>query len=223
MKKLITCFLILFGLSGCKMDFVGDLYISDLISVARSGEEIYSPMEMSFQVSSCNEDLTSINNKIGSYFKDYKVIGCGTKDDFMSYISAKISVPITNDLKNFNSQNKDLIGFWSKFSEDGKFTDVYLIVNRKKLDNLNDYVEKQTFQRMSLAEGKLRVNVSNDMNKLTIKVYPSVVDGNPLVQVTDFELDKREKITIDSSNVSAMHLQKNGWSPIFFIKNLSLQ
>ena len=56
MKKTIICFLILFGLSSCKLDFVGDVYTSDLISIAEKGGSINLPMEIKFQVTSCGED-----------------------------------------------------------------------------------------------------------------------------------------------------------------------
>ena len=219
MKKTIICFLILFGLSSCKIDFVGDVYTSDLISIAEKGGSINLPMEISFQVSSCDEDQTSLNKKIGSYFINYKQIDCGTGDDFMSYIKSKISVPITNNKQEFETQNKSLIGYLSTLNEETKKTEVHLVVNLQKLGSLSDYVESETFQKLSLADGKFKINVNNDMDKLKIKVHPSIVDGIPLVYPTSFDLDKREKITIENSNVSSMHLEIKGWTPLFYFNN----
>ena len=86
--KLYFIIFILLCLSGCKIDFVGDIYTSDLISIAEKGGSINLPMEISFQVTSCDDDNSSLNKKIGSYFVDYKQIDCGTGDDFMSYIKS---------------------------------------------------------------------------------------------------------------------------------------
>ena len=157
MKKTIICFLILFGLSSCKLDFVGDVYTSDLISIAEKGGSINLPMEIRFQVSSCDDDQTSLNKKIGSYFIDYKQVDCGTGDDFMSYIKSKISVPITNNKQEFETQNKSLIGYLSTLNEETKKTEVYLVVNLQKLGSLSDYVESETFQKLSLVDGKFKI------------------------------------------------------------------
>ena len=214
--KFYLIFFIFFFLNGCKIDFVGDIYTSDLISIAEKGGSINLPMEISFQVSSCDEDNTSLNKKIGSYFIDYKQIGCGTGDDFMSYIRSKVSVPITNNQNEFETQNKSLIGYVSTLNEEEKKTEVYLVVNLQKLENLSDYVENETFQKLSLADGKFKINLNNDIDKLKVAVYPSIVDGFPLVFPTFFDLDKREKITIENSNVSSMHLEIKGWTPLFY-------
>ena len=37
-----------------------------------------------------------------TFFQDYKQISCGTGDDFMDYITSKVSVPIYNNLEEFN-------------------------------------------------------------------------------------------------------------------------
>ena len=91
-------------LSGCKIDFNGDLFTADLIEVAKTGKSVNLPMEIRFQVSSCDEDLTAFSNKISTFFIDYKQIECGTGDDFMSYITSNISVPVVNNKKEFEDQ-----------------------------------------------------------------------------------------------------------------------
>ncbi len=205
-------------LSGCKIDFVGELYTSDLINVAKTGESINLPMEISFQVSSCDEDLTSLNEKIGSYFINYQQINCGTRDDFMSYITAKINVPVVNNKQKFEDQNKSLIGYWTGIFEDREKPDVFLIMNLQKLDSLSDYIYNETFQKLSLEEGKFKINLNNDIENLKIRVYPSIVDGSPLVFENLFELSQREKISIESSNITSMHLQEKGWAPLFYFE-----
>jgi len=94
-----------------------------------------------------------------------------------------------------------------------------MVINLEKLGSLNDYIENETFQKLSLDEGQFKININNDIENLKIQVYPSIVDGVPLVFVTSFELGKREKITIESSNVSAMHLEVNDGLHYFILKN----
>ena len=217
-KLYLIIFIFLF-LSSCKIDFVGDIYTSDLISIAEKGGSINLPMEISFQVTSCDDDNSSLNKKIGSYFVDYKQIDCGTGDDFMSYIKSKVSVPITNNQKEFETQNKSLVGYVSTLNEEEKKTEVYLVVNLQKLENLSDYVENETFQKLSLVDSKFKINLNNDIDNLKVAIYPSIVDGVPIVYPTFFDLNKREKITIENSNVSSMHLEIEGWTPLFYFNN----
>ena len=205
-------------LSGCKIDFNGDLFTADLIEVAKTGKSVNLPMEIRFQVSSCDEDLTAFSNKISTFFIDYKQIECGTGDDFMSYITSNISVPVVNNKKEFEDQNKSLIGYWSGIFENRNKPDVFLIMNLDKLSSLSDFVEKETFQKLSLEEGKFEINLINDIDDAKISIYSSRVDGQPIVFETTFELKKRDKITIESSNITSGHLEKYGWAPLFYFE-----
>ncbi len=218
MKRLFISLLLTILLTGCKIDFNGDLFTSDLIEVAKSGNSVNLPMQIKFQVSSCDQNLTEFSNKISSFFIDYKQIECGTGDDFMSYITSKINVPIVNNKKEFEDQNKSLIGYWSGIFENRDKPDVFLIMNLNKLSSLSDFVEKETFQKLSLQEGKFEINLSNDIEDTKIRIYSSRVDGEPIVFESTFELKKREKITIESSNITADHLEKYGWAPLFYFE-----
>ena len=87
-----------------------------------------------------------------------------------------------------------------------------------RLSSLSDFVEKETFQKLSLQEGKFEINLSNDIEDTKIRIYSSRVDGEPIVFESTFELKKREKITIESSNITADHLEKYGWAPLFYFE-----
>ena len=213
--KLIVILPILVFISACKIDFNGDLYTSDLIDVAENGSEFTLPMEINFQVSSCDEDLTSMHNTLSGYFIDYNFLKCGTGDDFMSYVTSRVQVPLTNDQDSFNKTNNSLVGYLSTKYDDDPNIYVYLILNTGLFSNLSDYVESETFSPLSLEESKFIVNLNNDLNEANINVYPSYVDSKPIVWATNYQLGKREKITISNSNVSSAHLQSNSWTPIF--------
>ena len=75
-----------------------------------------------------------------------------------------------------------------------------------------------TFQKLSLEEGKFEINLINDIDDAKISVYSSRVDGQPIVFETTFELKKRDKITIESSNITSGHLEKYGWAPLFYFE-----
>ena len=50
------------------MDFYGDLYTSDLIDVAENSNEFALPMEVRFQVTDCEDDLTGVHNTLTKLF-----------------------------------------------------------------------------------------------------------------------------------------------------------
>ncbi len=216
--NLLVLTLLCLTLTSCKIDFEGDLYTSDLLTIAVEGGSVNLPMEVKFQISSCDEDLTSLNNKISTYFQDYKQISCGTGDDFMDYITSKVSVPIYNNLEEFNSENKSLIGYQSTIWEGQTKPYVYIILNLNKFEGLSDYIQNETFQELSLDDGILKVNINNDIDTLKLSIFPSFVDGEPIVFRTTYDLEERQNLLIESSNISAMHLQKVGWAPLFIFE-----
>ena len=217
MIKKFRIVLLLFPLiiSACKMDFYGDLYTSDLIDVAENSNEFALPMEVRFQVTDCEDDLTGVHNTLTNYFLDYKFLNCDYGDDFMSYVTSRVQVPLTSDQNNFNESNESLVGYLSLKYDDNPNIYVYLILNKDLFSSLSDYVENDTFTPLSLEDGKFIVNLNNDMDEANIKIYPSYVDSSPIVWTTDYKLGKREKISISNSNVSSAHLQENSWTPIF--------
>ena len=101
LKNLLLIFLFLF-FAACRIDFVGDLYTSDLkdSAITKSDKIFNLPMEISFQVVAC-EDLDQVNRVISTYFLDYKNVGCSIGDDFMSYTVAQVSVPVVNSYEIF--------------------------------------------------------------------------------------------------------------------------
>ena len=216
--NLLICTLSCLVLTSCKIDFEGDLYTSDLLTIAEEGGSINLPMEIKFQVSSCDEDLTNLNNKISTYFQDYKQISCGTGEDFMDYITSKVSVPIYNNLEDFNSENKSLIGYQSTIWEGQTKPYVYIILNLNKFEGLSDFIQNETFQELSLDEGILKVNINNDIETQKLSIFPSFVDGEPIVFRTTYDLEKRQSLLVESSNISAMHLQEIGWAPLFIFE-----
>ena len=95
---------------------------------------------------------------------------------------------------------------------------VYIVLNLDMFESLSDYIQNETFQELSLDDGILKVNINNDIETLQLSIFPSFVDGEPIVFRTTYDLEKRQNLIIQSSNISAMHLQEIGWSPIFIFE-----
>lgn len=215
--KILLLLLIITSLSACKMDFNGDLYTSDLIKVSKEGGTLNLPMEIKFQVTSCTENLSDLNQTLKSYFLEYNFINCKTSEDFTDYVTSKVKVPLTNNQDSFNKSNQSLIGYLSKRFEDDRRINVYLILNKSLFNNLSSYIENKTFQDLSFEESKFQLNLNNDLDKINVAVYPSYVDSKPIVWKSYYDLEKREIISIVSSNVHAAHLELNSWTPILYL------
>ena len=210
--KIFSLFLLITVISGCKIDFEGDVYTSDLIGVLESQTSIDIPMHVSFQVSACDEDLDDLHMTLNNYFIDYQFMTCETGNDFMTYATSKVKVPVTSSGDHFDSTNS-LVGYLVQEFDDGIY--VFMTLNNAQFDSLNNYVENETFQSLSLEESKFHIKIYNDMDYASINIFPSFVDGIPIIYETNYEMSKRETLNVVSSQVGAAHLEYNGWSPIF--------
>ena len=57
------------------------------------------------------------------------------------------------------------------------------------------------------------------MNSATIEVPPSFVNNEPIVFATEYNMERRELLIIQSSDVNASFLENNLWTPLFLLKN----
>ena len=119
----------------------------------------------------------------------------------------------------FNNSNDSLIGFVSYLSEDKKLVYVDAVTSAELFESLKNYVYNETFQELSLADSNLVIRLNNDLNKATIEVPPSFVNNEPIVFSTEYILERRELLIIQSSNVNSSFLENNLWTPLFILKN----
>ncbi len=217
-RNLLTILLFIIFV-GCRIDFVGDLYTSDLqdLAITKSDKSLNLPMEISFQVAAC-EDLDEVNRIISTYFIEYKNIGCSMGDDFMSYTVAQVSVPVVNNYEIFQALDNSLIGFVSYLSEDD--LDIYIdaVINSNSYASLQNYVYNETFTELSLSESNLSIKLNNDLDFATIVVPPSFVDSEPIVFSESYDMDRRDMIIVKVSNVNTLYLEENMWTPLFSMK-----
>jgi len=220
MKKTSILIGLILILTGCKIDFTGDLYTSDLIDLANTTEnkQFNLPMEVAYQVSDCESDESS--RMISTYFIEFKNTGCEIGEDFMSYATAQVSVPVVNNYDIFNNANDSLIGFVSYLSEDKTLVYVDAVTSAELFESLKNYVYNETFQELSLADSNLVIRLNNDLNKATIEVPPSFVNNEPIVFSTEYIMERRDLLIIQSSDVNSSFLENNLWTPLFMLKNI---
>ena len=219
-KKSFTLITLILILGGCKIDFTGDLYTSDLIDLANTTEnkQFNLPMEVAYQVSDCESDESS--RMISTYFIEFKNTGCEIGEDFMSYATAQVSVPVVNNYDIFNNANDSLIGFVSYLSEDKTLVYVDAVTSAELFESLKNYVYNETFQELSLADSNLVIRLNNDLNKAIIEIPPSFVNNEPIVFSTEYIMERRDLLIIQSSDVNSSFLENNLWTPLFMLKNI---
>tara|TARA_B100000029_G_scaffold508698_1_gene596216 strand:- start:529 stop:1209 length:681 start_codon:yes stop_codon:yes gene_type:complete len=217
-KFLIVIILITF-LSGCKIDFTGDLYTSDLIDLANTEEskQFNLPMEVAYQVSDCETDEAS--RMISTYFFEFKNTGCAVGEDFMSYATAQVTVPVVNNYDIFNNANNSLIGFVAYLSKDKNWVYVDATISADLYESLKNYVYNETFQELSLTDSNLVIRLNNDLNSAVIEVPPSFVNNEPIVFSTEYTMERRDLLIIQASNVNSSFLENNLWTPLFLLNN----
>ena len=79
---------------------------------------------------------------------------------------------------------------------------------------------KITFQELSLTESNLSIRLNNDLDSAVIEVQTSFVNNEPVVFLTEYVLERRELMIIQSSNVNTAFLEKNLWTPLFQVLNI---
>ena len=141
------------------------------------------------------------------------------REDFMSYTTAQVSVPVVNDYDVFNNSSDSLIGFVFLSVEDKTLVYVDAVTNSELFESLKNYVYNKNIKELSLADSNLIIRLNNDMNSATIEVPPSFVNNEPIVFSTEYNMERRELLIIQSSDVNASFLENNLWTPLFVLKN----
>ena len=108
----------------------------------------------------------------------------------------------------------------SYLSEDKTLVYVDAVTSAELFESLKNYVYNETFQELSLADSNLVIRLNNDLNKATIEVPPSFVNNEPIVFSTEYIMERRELLIIQSSDVNSSFLENNLWTPLFMLKNI---
>ena len=71
-----------------------------------------------------------------------------------------------------------------------------------------------------MTESNLSIRLNNDLDSAVIEVQTSFVNNEPVVFLTEYVLERRELMIIQSSNVNTAFLEKNLWTPLFQVINI---
>lgn len=227
LKKIRQLFLIistLFLLNACSIDMDGDLYIGDIIDIADNGQQLFSPMDISFQMSSedsCEQDKNKISNILNKYFSNFNAKECYSKD-FSSYLKTGIDIPIILDTDQDGrvlNSNNDLVSITVIRREDNSsIIDVYLSLNKMMFNALNNELNEVFYQTITLDEVKIKLSINNDgKNTESVSFVSAFINGDPVVAYSTFDIKRRQKIDYLGSNVTSSFFDKYGYTLIMSV------
>ena len=75
------------------------------------------------------------------------------------------------------------------------------------------------FHAMRAAQ-ELSYDVLRSIKSQEIEVPPSFVNNEPIVFSTEYIMERRELLIIQSSDVNSSFLENNLWTPLFMLKNI---
>ena len=98
-NKFLLLILTILLLNSCKVNLDGDVYIGDIIDVAETGEKLFNPMDISFEmasVDSCEEDKDKLSLILNKYFSNFIAKECYS-EDFNAFLKTGFDIPVILD------------------------------------------------------------------------------------------------------------------------------
>jgi len=224
-KKYFFLVLAVFFLNSCKVNLDGDVYIGDIIDVAETGEKLFNPMDISFEMSSvdsCEEDKTKLSLILEKYFSNFNAKECYS-EDFNAFLKTGIDIPVILDAEKdgeIDFSSKDLVSLTivSAKIDAGLRYDVYLTLNRMMFDALNNEIYDEFYQKIELDEAKIELSINNDGRETeSISFASAFVNGDPAVFYSTYDIERRQKIDYVGSDVTRASFDKFGHSYIMSV------
>jgi len=217
----LTC---VFVLSGCDLDTDVELYISDLIEVAETGEIVTTPAEIGIEmlsVEQCREDSAEVASMMRRYLPDFEPQQC-VQRDFQAYLLAEASIAIVPGV-----EADDVSGLFSVGIEEDMLAPdrsgyaVHFLVDRELFSRLSTEVERQYFQEVNFADSRLVVRINNDERE-TRAIHGQYVffDGTP-VEVGRLDLERRDRTRIQVSDVARGALMRQGTTRLMMLESVN--
>lgn len=210
------------ALGGCDLDTDVDLYISDLINVAETGEADLTPVEMNIEMISldqCQEDMSEVESIMQRHLPDFEATQC-VRQDFNSYLQAEATIAVVAGFDFDRTEGLFSIGVEEiTIGPERTGYDAQFMVNRERFGQLSDEVERRFFENLNFEDSRLTVRVNNDERESwTIHGQYIYFDGTPVEQGS-VELGRRERTRIQPSDVARGALMSYGSTRLMVLES----
>lgn len=230
LKKIALTCCIAAGLSACKQEVVGTIYVRDLQEVVDSKKDI--PIDVLINVyemgiaKKCNDPKSQeLVKAVAAQFQSATLAGCETiqgsmRDRMTIKATTVLNAPETNQV----GSGKYLFqfdAFKSSMKVDGKdVPGIYVSAHfdRDKYEAVRKAVRAvDMMANIDLSDVEIKVTLNNDLRK-DVMVYPSIglfVDGEPVDNNgASLKLEPRKESEHRFGNVKAAFLTKYQWGSI---------
>jgi hypothetical protein len=204
MRKIIFIFLSVLTIAGCRMDTNVELYLGDVLDVARqNGSPLTSTGSLSIHVISsdeCEKNKFEIIKIVSKYIDNVVDQGCIERDmnDFL-----ELSVDYAISTQNEGSLIQLLV------SSDENSYSVDYVMNRGKFDSLNAEVARIFSTDIEIDKSFISLTVINDQKRIyVINISSAFVDGKPVIMGYT-SLKKRGSVDMVFSDVHSSKLSSS--------------
>ena len=207
-----TVLLVILVLAGCKTNVTLEVYSSDLSKVGE--DSLTTPGTLAIEIPSANEcDKYSvqISEIMKGLVEKFDPRGC-KQVEMESFLNAAIEVPFVAGWKAWESM-RTLFGVVSWKGKQG--TAISVAMNRDSYRTLNDRMDRKFHQKLKIEKSKVTVIFHNDeKTDRDFRTGATFVDGQPVSSAV-FSVRRRDKSTIELSNVHSALLAKTGRAVVF--------
>ena len=208
-KSIYVVFISILFIAGCKTDVTVEVYSSDLQRVkADETAELMVSTLMAIEIPSsdqCDKYTSQIVGIMKGLVQDFRPRECTTRD-MDSFLVGELQSPLLPGMNAWKAADA-LLGI--VISSERSI--VLLTLNRGKFARLNKRMNDEFHQTLNLAKSKVTMILHNDeRTPQTYGMGGALVNGQPIYERRDIEIEARRKATIRLSDVGSAALVKYG-------------
>lgn len=210
------------ALGGCDLDTDVEVYISDLVNVAETGESDSTPAEIGIEMGSmdqCQDDMGEVESIMQRHLPDFEARQC-VQQNFQTYLQAEATIAMVAGFDLDRVEGLFSIGVEkATISPERTGYDAQFMVDRERFDQLSQEVERRYFQDVNFADSRLTVRVNNDERDVwTVHGQYIYFDETPVEQGS-VELGRRDRTRIQLSDVARGALMSYGSTRLMVLES----
>ncbi len=217
-KFLISGLLFVIVLSGCKIDFTGKIFLSDIARLASTpGKELTTTGIIKLQmasVPSCEEEKENISAQLNQFFLEFVPKSC---ENFKmeSFLTGSIKIPLLSSITGWEKKTPSVFALRVQYSKKIGGIDLDLLLNQGQFRKLSSHLGNNFFKQLDLKESALTLEIENDQGSPRLLLASDIfLNDDPLLGEEAFQIAARETAKIGLSDVRREHLSRFGWAPV---------
>lgn len=199
---MLTLILASLALSACNARISSEIYLADIDELS-GGESMTTEVLIGLPVSG-EDDCAEKRRRYGGVFrkstgfKSMEYVSCD--GDFADY---SLEVPLRMADPN-TSPMQDAFDIIRHDESELGYHELYIRSKPTALCNLNKLIREEFYQSLDLTEVSPRIYIENDLREPQTLILNHVfVNGAPVIEPTEFVLDRRDSVDVSLSDVTS--------------------